>query len=101
MGPLKSLQRTLLFGLSGGLLLAIGLVLLDVAGLRALEEETGRVFARHWTWVPGVIAGAGAFVLVGITIGVMLRSMKRATSRRTSPAKELAGNRADKEIPAA
>jgi hypothetical protein len=52
LGPLKQIGRILGYGIGGALSLAVGLVLLIVAVLRVLQEDTGRFFAGHWNWVP-------------------------------------------------
>ena len=44
LGPLKSLGRFLVFGVAGSLALTAGAVLLLLAGLRALQTETGSTF---------------------------------------------------------
>ena len=65
--PIKGLGRYAAMGIAGSLLLAIGLVLLLLAGLRALQTETGDVFAEHLSWVPYLITlavGGGLAYLV-------------------------------------
>jgi len=49
--PLKGVGRFLIFGVAGSALLALGLVLLLVAVLRALQTETG-TFHGNLSWVP-------------------------------------------------
>jgi hypothetical protein len=71
--PLKDIGGILKFGLPGAFLLGIGLVVLDVAALRAIQEETGRTFAGHWTWVPYLLAMVVAFVLVGLAFAAATR----------------------------
>lgn len=53
--PLKSLGRWIGFGIGGSLLLGFGVVFLALAGLRALQTETGETFTDSWSWVPYVI----------------------------------------------
>jgi hypothetical protein len=60
LGPLKALGRFLAFGLAGSLALAVGAVLLLVAGLRALQSETGTSFTGHLSWLPYLITAAVA-----------------------------------------
>ena len=61
--PLKGLGRYLVFGILGSIALCAGLVLLLVAFLRALQEQTGGFFSGTLTWAPYVIV-AGAAILV-------------------------------------
>ena len=42
--PLKQLGRWITFGILGALLLGVGVLLLAMAGLRALLEKTGTTF---------------------------------------------------------
>jgi membrane protein DedA with SNARE-associated domain len=58
--PLKGIGRFLAFGVLGALLTSIGLVALAVAGLRAIQVETGDRLTGGWSWVPyaGVLVAA-------------------------------------------
>lgn len=72
--PLKRIGRGLAFGSAAAVTLGIGLVLLLVGLLRALQTETGSVFAGEWSWAPyflTVIAGTAA---LGIAAVMVLRS---------------------------
>jgi hypothetical protein len=64
--PMKGLGRYAAFGVAGSLLLSIGLVLLLLGGLRALQTETGTTFDGSWSWAPYLIALAGAAVVLGL-----------------------------------
>ena len=72
--PLKGLGRFLGFGVGGALLLGIGSVLLLLAGLRALQTETGSTFTGNLSWAPYLIVVAAALALIGL---VVLRIVKR------------------------
>lgn len=50
--PLRNLGRYLAFGIVGAVLLGLGVVLLGVGGLRALQTETGTTFTGDWSWAP-------------------------------------------------
>lgn len=67
--PLKSLGRFVLFGALGAMVLGIGLVLLILAGLRALQTETGTNFTGHLSWLPYLFAMivCGVVAIVAIT----------------------------------
>lgn len=66
--PIKGLGRYLAFGVGGSLLLGIGTVLLAVAGLRALQAETGDVFDGHLSFLPYVIVLIGSAVVVALLL---------------------------------
>ncbi len=63
LGPLRGLGRFVAFGVVGSTFLAVGLVVLLLSGLRALQTETGTTFSGNRTWLP-YLATAGASVLV-------------------------------------
>jgi hypothetical protein len=52
IGPLQGLGRFLLWGVSGSLAIAIGVVLILIGILRVLQEETGTALTGNWSWVP-------------------------------------------------
>ncbi|HXZ82688.1 MAG TPA: hypothetical protein VED84_02935 [Acidimicrobiales bacterium] len=62
LAPLRQLGRRLVFGLSGALLIAIGAVIALIGMLRALQTETGRTFAGHWSFAPYLLTAAAAVV---------------------------------------
>ena len=73
--PLRGIGRYLGFGLGGAVLVGTGLMLLSLAGLRALQSETGDYFhrEREWgfvpddlTWLPYLI------VLLGLAAAIAL-----------------------------
>ncbi len=55
VGPAKKLLRYLSWGISGSLLLGLGLVLIALSALRALQDETGTTFHGNWSWAPYAI----------------------------------------------
>jgi hypothetical protein len=66
--PLKGVGRYLGYGVAGSLLLGIGVILLMLAGLRALQTETGTTFQGNLSWVPYLIVLIGSAVLIGLAI---------------------------------
>lgn len=72
LGPLKSLGRFLAFGLMGSVAITLGTVLLLLAGLRALQSETGTSFTGHLSWLPYLIVAV-------VAVGVMVLSAWRIT----------------------
>jgi hypothetical protein len=73
--PLKGLARFVAFGAAGSLMIGIGTVLLALAGLRALQTETGPTFEGSWSWAPYLI------VLVGCAVVIAL-ALSRTTKRK-------------------
>jgi hypothetical protein len=72
--PLKGLGRFIAFGLAGSFALGIGLVLLALGGLRALQTETGTTFHGNWSWAPYLIVLVACASIAGIA---MSRTGKR------------------------
>jgi hypothetical protein len=66
--PLKGIGRYLALGVAGALALGIGVILLMLAGLRALQTETGSTFTGNWSWLPYVIVLVVATLLVVLAI---------------------------------
>ena len=62
--PIKGIGRSAAFGVAGSLLVSIGLVLLVLAGLRALQTETGTTFTGNWSWAPYLITLAGSAIVM-------------------------------------
>ena len=75
--PIKGLGRKVAFGIAGSVLLSIGLVLLALGGLRALQTETGTTFEESWSWAPYLITLVGLAVLIGLAVKVGMRKRKQ------------------------
>ena len=75
--PIKGIGRKVAFGLAGSILLSIGLVLLALAGLRALQTETGTTFTGNWSWAPYLITLVGLVVLIALAVTVGMKKRKR------------------------
>src|SRR5947209_19186436 len=61
----RNLGRFVFFGVAGSLVLGMGLVLLLLAALRALQTETGPHMQGHWSWLPYVIVLVASLVVAG------------------------------------
>ena len=68
LGPLRGLGRFVGFGVSGSILLTVGLVLLLLALLRALQTETGSTFEGNLSWAPYLITSAAAVAALGLSV---------------------------------
>ena len=82
--PLRQLWRYIGFGILGSLSLGVGVLLLGVGGLRALQTETGTTFAGDWSWTPYVIAFVALMIGGAITWKTRNASLKRAERRRAA-----------------
>jgi hypothetical protein len=77
--PLKGVGRYLAFGVAGSLTLGIGVILLLLAALRALQTETGTALQGNWSWVPYLVVlvvGAGLIGLAVSRIGAASNDSK-------------------------
>ncbi len=66
--PLKGLGRFLGYGVGGAILFALGSILLLLAGLRALQTETGTTFTGNLSWVPYMVIVVVAGLLIGLVV---------------------------------
>ena len=64
--PLKGLGRFLLWGLTGSLLIAVGVLLALLGILRLLQAETGTALTGDWSWVPYF-----AVALLGVAVAAL------------------------------
>ena len=64
--PLKGVGRYVAYGGIGVLLGSIGVILLLLAGLRALQTETGSTFTGNLSWLPYLIVLVVAAALAGL-----------------------------------
>jgi len=64
--PLKGVGRYLAYGLAGVVVGSIGVIMLLLAMLRALQTETGTTFTGSWSWAPYVLVLLAAGVLGAI-----------------------------------
>jgi uncharacterized membrane protein YidH (DUF202 family) len=66
--PLKGLGRFLGWGVGGAIVLAMGVLMLMLAVLRALQTETDTTFTGNLSWVPYVITVAVGLVLMALAL---------------------------------
>jgi hypothetical protein len=79
VGPLRGVGRSIALGVGGSLVLSIGLVLLTLAVLRALQTETGSTFDGNWSWAPYVLTLLGVAVLIGLALAATRKRSTTAT----------------------
>ncbi len=68
VAPLKGLVRFVLYGVAGSAALGIGVVLLVLAGLRALQTETGSTFHGKLSWIPYLCAVGACGMVAGLAV---------------------------------
>ena len=76
--PMKGVGRYVLFGVVGSTFLGIGLVLLALSGLRALQDETGSTFHGNWSWAPYLITMFGTAIVIALALS-RTRARRRAS----------------------
>jgi hypothetical protein len=77
--PLKGVGRYLGYGAAGALLLALGVILLMLAGLRALQTETGDALDGSLSWLPYLIV---LVVASGLVAWAVTRISKKHEANR-------------------
>lgn len=66
LAPLAKIRRWFAMGVLGSLGIIVGVVLLTLASLRALQTETSGRFGGNLTWVPYVIVLVALIVLLSL-----------------------------------
>ncbi|MGH9301798.1 MAG: hypothetical protein ACRD0E_07930, partial [Acidimicrobiales bacterium] len=79
--------------MAGTVALAAGLGLAFLAGLRAIQTETGRTFAARNSWLPYLICLAGAVVIAALA-GLMVVKAATKSKTKTKHRDNLAGQSA-------
>jgi hypothetical protein len=76
--PLKGVGRYIIYGFAGAVLTSIGVILLLLSLLRALQTEdlTGSTFRGNLSWIPYVIV-----LIVGAAVGLL--AFSRISRRRS------------------
>lgn len=72
--PLKQLGRYVAYGLAGGILITLGVLIVALGFLRALQSEAGKHLGGNWSWVPYLVVFA---FLVAIAV-LMARLISKA-----------------------
>ena len=74
--PIKGLARFVGFGVAGSICLAIGLTLLLLATLRALQTQTGTSMQGHLSWIPYIVTVIVA-VAIAVLAGMQIQKKRR------------------------
>lgn len=77
LDPLRGLGRYIGFGVGGSLLLSVGLGMLGLAMLRALQTETGTSFTGSLTWVPYALTFLALLIVAVVAILVVRKDARR------------------------
>lgn len=72
--PLKGVGRYLALGAAGAVLVGLGVVLLMLSALRALQTETGTTFTGNLSWVPYVVVLVVAVALALLAVSRITRT---------------------------
>ena len=78
--PIKNLGRFIAFGIAGSVFVAMGVLLLVLAALRALQTEAATTFDGDWSFAPYIITLV-LCVLVAALAGWAVGAAKRRTTR--------------------
>ena len=76
--PLKGLGRYIGFGIAGSVCLSIGVVVLAIAILRALQTQTDTALTGNLSWIPYLVALA----FIGVVAGLAIRAISKDTRER-------------------
>lgn len=75
--PIKGLGRFIALGLAGSVTLSVGLLLLSLALLRALQTET-TAFDGDWSWAPYGITLIASGLVAGLAARTITSQKRRA-----------------------
>jgi hypothetical protein len=86
VGPLQGLAKYVLYGLLGSVMLGIGLIMMVLGGLRALQVEVhSSYFHGRWSWTPYALAIFVTSAMIGLAVSQVRRgSGARSRSGRVS-----------------
>ena len=76
--PLRTLGRYLGFGIAGMSLVTLGVFMLTMSAMRAMQSMTGELFSGFWSWVPYVVA----VLLLSAVIAVVVSRIRHESSHQ-------------------
>jgi hypothetical protein len=92
LGPLRGLGRFLAVGIGGSVALALGVPLLLLALLRALQTETGSTFTGNLSWLPYLITSVAALAVAALAVWRITKTLPNRAPAPSGPSR-------GKEIP--
>jgi hypothetical protein len=81
LDPIKGLGRFIAFGVAGSLLLALGLVLLVLALLRALQTELADTFDGNRSFAPYLITLVACVIVLALSARAIGAAKRRKETR--------------------
>jgi hypothetical protein len=81
--PIQGLGRFLAWGVVGSAVLSMGLVLLALSLLRALQTETDTTFAGDWSWAPYGITLVACGLIAALAARAIGSHKRRARRKGT------------------
>lgn len=81
--PIKGLGRFLVIGVAGSAVLSIGLLLLVLALLRALQSEADTTFDGNWSFAPYLITLVACALVTGLAARAITAHKRRAERKGT------------------
>ncbi|HUR19102.1 MAG TPA: hypothetical protein VMZ51_09255 [Acidimicrobiales bacterium] len=79
--PIRGLGRFIALGLAGSATLSVGLLLLSLALLRALQTET-TAFAGDWSWAPYGITLVASGLVAALAARAITSHRRRGSGRK-------------------
>lgn len=80
--PLRNIGRYLAYGLGGMIVITLGVFMIGLSALRALQTQTGEAFTGFWSWVPYLLV---ALVLGGLVAVAVSRIGKGGVGTSSNP----------------
>ena len=74
--PLKGVGRYIAYGFAGAVVGSVGIILLLLSLLRALQTETGSTFGGHLSWLPYLIVLAAGGLLCALAFSRIQKKTK-------------------------
>lgn len=75
--PLRGVGRWIGWGVAGSIAMAIGLLELSLALLRALQTETGSTFTGNLSWAPHALTLVAVVLVVALLAGLVTKRSLR------------------------